>query len=111
MIETVKKHRKKRSDRNHAIYQLSVDNQTYIGVTVVSGSVTKGLWSRLSKHWFRRNDPARAHWKLYQALRKLDCREQAVIQALHIVRGKTQAHKLEREIIRELQPLLNTDIR
>ena len=105
------KHRKKRTDRNHAVYQLTVGKQIYIGVTVVSNGLQKGLWSRLSKHWYRRNDPARAHWHLYKALRKLNCREEAVIQALHVVRGKSAAHKLEREIIRKLSPKLNTDVR
>lgn len=105
------KHRKKRTDRNHAVYQLTIGKQDYIGVTVVSGSVTKGIWDRLSKHWYRRNDPARAHWKLYTALRKLDSREQVVVKVLQVVRGKDAAHEIEREIIRTVKPKLNTDTR
>jgi hypothetical protein len=105
------KQRKKRTDRNHAVYQLTIGKQHYIGVTVVSGSVTKGLWARLSKHWYRRNDPAREHWNLYKALRKLQSREEVVMEVLQIVRGKVQAHELEREIIRKLKPKLNTDVR
>jgi len=105
------KPRKKRSDRNHAVYQLTVGKKIYIGVTVVTGSVTKSLWSRLSKHWYRRNDPARAHWELYKALSKLADRAEAGMVALHVVRGKAAAHGLERELIRKLKPKLNTDVR
>ena len=106
-----KKFRKKRTDRNHAVYQLTVGKRVYIGVTVVTGTVTKSLWSRLSKHWYRRNDPARAHWELYKALSKLAERGEAEMIALHVVRGKSLAHELERELIRKLKPKLNTDVR
>lgn len=104
--------RKKRVDRNHIVYSITIGDRVYIGVTAKTEStVPKSLWSRLSKHWYRRNDPARLHWALYTALRDLTERTEAVIKAEHIVRGKEAAHKLEREIIRELRPQLNTDKR
>jgi predicted GIY-YIG superfamily endonuclease len=104
--------RKKRSDRNHIVYSITVGGDLYVGVTAKTEStVPKSLWSRLSKHWYRRNDPARLHWALYTALRSLTDRSEAVIKVEHIVRGKEAAHKLEREIIRELRPILNTDKR
>lgn len=104
--------RKKRTDRNHIVYSITVGEERYIGVTAKTEStVPKSLWSRLSKHWYRRNDPARLHWALYSALRSLTDRTEAVIKVEHIVRGKEAAHKLERELIRQYRPILNTDKR
>lgn len=104
--------RKKRSDRNHIIYSITIGEDKYIGVTAKTEStIPKSLWSRLSKHWYRRNDPEREHWAIYQAMRGLSDRREAIIRAEHIVRGKTEAHKLERELIRQMRPALNTDKR
>lgn len=104
--------RKKRVDRNHIVYSITIGEQVYIGVTAKTEStVPKSLWSRLSKHWYRRNDPSRLHWGIYTAMRELTDRTEAVIKAEHIVRGKEAAHKLERELIRTMQPMLNTDKR
>jgi len=104
--------RKKRTDRNHIVYSITIGEERYIGVTAKTEStVPKSLWSRLSKHWYRRNDPARLHWALYSALRSLTDRAEAVIKVEHIVRGKEAAHKIERELIRQYRPILNTDKR
>ena len=104
--------RKKRTDRNHIVYSIFIDGAVYIGVTAkTETTVNKSLWSRLSKHWYRRNDPAREHWALYTAMRGLTDRSEAVIRVEHVVRGKEAAHKLERELIRQMRPVLNTDKR
>jgi len=104
--------RKKRTDRNHIVYSIFIDGAVYIGVTAkTETTVNKSLWSRLSKHWYRRNDPAREHWALYTAMRGLTDRSEAVIRVEHVVRGKEAAHKLEREMIRQFRPVLNTDKR
>ena len=104
--------RKKRTDRNHIVYSIFIDGAVYIGVTAkTETTVNKSLWSRLSKHWYRRNDPAREHWALYTAMRGLTDRSEAVIRVEHVVRGKEAAHKLERELIRNMRPVLNTDKR
>ena len=106
------KARRKRVDRNHIVYSITINGALYIGVTAKTEStVPKSLWSRLSKHWYRRNDPARLQWALYSALRSLTERGEAVIKAEHIVRGKVAAHKLERDMIRQYRPVLNTDKR
>mgnify|MGYP002654594198 CR=1 FL=1 len=111
-IVIMKAVRKKRVDRNHIVYSITIDGDLYVGVTAKTEStVPKSLWSRLSKHWYRRNDPARLHWSLYSALRALTDRSEAVIKAEYVVRGKTAAHKLERELIRQYRPVLNTDKR
>ena len=104
--------RKKRTDRNHIVYSIFINGAVYIGVTAkTETTVNKSLWSRLSKHWYRRNDPTRLHWGIYAAMRELSDRSEAIIRAEHIVRGKEAAHKLERELIRKYTPALNTDVR
>lgn len=108
----MEKTRRKRVDRNHIVYSITIGSAVYIGVTAKTEStVPKSLWSRLSKHWYRRNDPSRLHWGIYAAMRELTDRAEAVIKAEHIVRGKVAAHKLERELIRQFRPVLNTDKR
>ena len=104
--------RKKRSDRTHIVYAITVANEVYIGVTARTAStVRKSLWDRMSKHWYRRNEAGKNHWRLYQVLQTLDERSEAVIKELAVIRGKKEAHTHERELIRTLKPTLNTDVR
>ena len=104
--------RKKRSDRTHIVYEIVVNNESYIGVTARTAStVRKSLWDRMSKHWYRRNEAGKNHWRLYQVLQTLDERSEAVIRELAVIRGKSAAHTYERELIRTVKPTLNTDVR
>lgn len=104
--------RKRRSDRNHIVYRLVINGQSYIGVTVKdTHNPRASVQRRVSKHWYRRKDETKGHWSLYQTLAQLDSREEIEFEVLHIVRGKSAAHTLERELIREVQPALNTDTR
>ena len=50
-------------------------------------------------------------WLLCKALRKLDCKEDIVYSVLATIRGKTAAHDYERELIRKIKPVLNSDKR
>lgn len=105
------KKRKRRSDRNHAIYKIVVEGEFYIGVTVVDGTVKASLKRRLGKHWSRsKTDRARWGWKIYKALRRIE-REEAQIELVEVVRGKVAAHKRERELIKLAGPTLNSDVR
>jgi hypothetical protein len=105
------KKRKRRSDRNHAIYKIVVGEEFYIGVTVVDGTVKTSLKRRLGKHWSRsRTDKARWGWKIYKALRRIE-REEAHIELVEVVRGKVAAHKRERDLIKIEAPTLNSDVR
>ncbi|MGL6052631.1 MAG: hypothetical protein ACRC16_22065 [Aeromonas salmonicida] len=104
--------RKPRSDRNHIVYRLVINGQSYIGVTVKdTHNPRASVQRRVSKHWYRRKDETKRHWSLYQVLATLETREEIEFEVLNIVRGKSAAHTLERELIREVQPTLNTDTR
>ena len=94
------------------MYEICVQGESYIGVTARTAStVRKSLWDRMSKHWYRRNEVGKNHWRLYQVLQTLDERSEAVIRELAVIRGKQEAHTYERELIRNMKPALNTDTR
>lgn len=94
------------------MYELTVGKKQYIGVTVKCfHSAAKSLRCRVSKHWYRRMEDGKNHWNLYKEIRKLEDRSQIGQRVVAVIRGKTQAHAFERELIRELKPTLNTDKR
>lgn len=102
--------RKSRSDRKHVIYSVSVNGLEYIGVTYVEkSSVNKSIWRRWRKH-INRALTENKDWALCNAIRQYgpDAFE---VCYYDVVRGKAEAHIRERELIRELKPKLNTDIR
>jgi len=102
--------RKKRTDRNHIIYELRVKSMRYIGVTYVeNANPRKSLQRRWQKHVRRALTENRA-WKLCEAIRKHGA-EAFEVTILEVVRGKVAAHKRERELILATKPKLNTDIR
>lgn len=103
--------RKRRTDRNHIVYRISVNDDAYIGITVVSygGNKARSLKRRWQKHVQRAL--AEDHdWKLSKAIRKHGP-EAFTVELLTVVRGKEAAHNVERELIRTLKPKLNTDTR
>lgn len=103
--------RKKRSDRNHIIYELRVPQGNYIGVTAKTEStVLKSVRARAAKHFYRAKTESK-EWTLCVALRQLTDKNEIEIVVHEIVRGKTEAHKREVEIRRAVKPSLNTDKR
>ena len=103
--------RKKRSDRTHIVYQIAVGRKLYIGVTAKTQStVLKSVRARIAKHFYRAQTES-LNWLLCKELRKLDCKEDIQFAVLATLRGKTQAHAYERELIRKLNPVLNSDKR
>jgi ABC-type uncharacterized transport system ATPase component len=100
--------RKRRSDRNHAIYELycEVTGESYIGLTVVNGTALASVRGRFNRHLSRANTESK-EWNLCEALRKYG-REGFTPYLLEVVRGKTAAHARERELTAEMQPTLNT---
>lgn len=103
--------RKGRSDRTHIIYELNIEGATYIGITFLRDkSVRKSMHKRIGQHWY--NAHTRGYsWRLSKALLGLDTVEDVGYRVLAKVRGKEAAHLMERELIAELEPTLNTDIR
>ena len=103
--------RKKRSDRNHIIYELIVNGLNYIGVTAKTEStVLRSVQVRANKHWYRAQRENK-DWSLCVALRELSSKEQIEIRVHEIVRGKAAAHRREVELRRMIKPVLNTDTR
>jgi predicted GIY-YIG superfamily endonuclease len=98
--------RKKRSDRNHIVYMLTncVTGDYYIGVT--QGSRQRDLKIRVQKH-VRRALTEGKSWTLCDAIRSYGA-ESFVAQELAVVRGKVPAHALERCLIAEHTPALNS---
>ena len=102
--------RRKRTDRTHIIYKIQSGTDFYIGVTAKTEStVLKSVRVRMNKHLYRSRTEDKS-WALYEALRGRgpECFCYSIVA---VVRGKTDAHQLERALIRELRPTLNTDVR
>jgi len=103
--------RKKRTDRNHIIYELRVNGQNYIGVTAkTETTINKSVLARAAKHFYRAKTEGK-QWLLCQALRSLNSKDEIEVLVHEVVRGKAAAHRREVELRRQLQPILNTDTR
>lgn len=102
--------KRKLANRSHIVYELVVGDHSYIGVTVVENrSPKKSLARRWRKHVQRAYAENRG-WKLCDAIRSYgpDAFEMTIL-AVH--KNKASAHDMERDMIREYCPDLNTDVR
>ena len=103
--------RKKRTDRNHIIYELVVPAGNYIGVTAkTETTVLKSVRARAAKHFYRAKKEGK-DWTLCVALRELESKDCIEIRIHAIIRGKAEAHRAEVQIRRAVKPNLNTDTR
>ena len=103
--------RAKRNDRNHIIYTIVGPKGSYIGVTAKTEStVLKSVRSRIAKHWYRAKTETKT-WALCELLRAYASKDDIDVRVIEIVRGKAEAHKRERELIRMEKPFYNTDKR
>ena len=110
MVEMKKTPRKKRSDRRHVIYKLEVAGEFYIGLTVFDRTPTRSVERRFQKHVSRAKVETGKKWALCKAIRSHGS-ESFTLTPLKTIRGKAEAHTVERKLIMKLKPALNTDIR
>jgi hypothetical protein len=97
--------RKKRNDRNYVLYRVTADGQDYIGLTVAIGrAFLRSVKVRLQKHQSRAKCENKS-WAFCEALRVA---ENVQYEVLEVVRGRKAAYQLERELIAEYNPSLNT---
>lgn len=100
--------RKKRSDRNHIIYQItnSVTTEIYIGITQCLGrAYLRSIKKRFSQHVSRAFNQD-LNWSLCNSIRSYGP-DAFRIEIIKVVRGKAEAHKEEVQLIKELHPQLN----
>ena len=103
--------RKKRTDRNHIIYELRINGLNYIGVTAkTETTINKSVLARAAKHFYRAKKESK-NWLLCEALRELKDKSEIEVLVHEVIRGKAAAHKREVELRRQLRPTLNTDVR
>jgi hypothetical protein len=110
-MDTKNTPRKKRTDRNHIIYELRVAGGNYIGVTAkTETTINKSVLARAAKHFYRAKKESK-DWALCHALRTLSDKSEIEVYIHEVVRGKAAAHRREVALRRELCPTLNTDTR
>ena len=104
----MKTNRKRRSDRNHALYVITntVTNEQYLGLTAINSTVKRSLKRRMQKHLQRAMVEDKA-WGLCDSLRTHGAIA-FTYGLLEIIRGKKQAHARETELIKLFKPKLNT---
>ena len=99
--------RKARSDRKHAVYMLANTNtgEFYIGITVCGQQLKKALKIRWQKH-VRRAVTENKNWALCRNIREHGANA-FEMEVIGVVRGRKDAHVMERGLIAELCPALN----
>jgi hypothetical protein len=107
-MEVKKPSRKLRQDCNHAVYTITnqVTGDYYIGITMCSGSIKQALKVRFQKHVRRALTEGKV-WALCNSIREYGS-EMHVVEFVEKVRGRKPAHALERELIRQYAPALNS---
>ena len=108
MTDTLPPKRKRRSDRNHAIYVITntESGELFFGLAVLNYDVKVALKRRIQKH-VQRATAEDKDWGLCKSIREYGS-EAFTFGLLEVVRGKSAAHIRELEYIRAYHPVLNT---
>jgi len=108
-MATTNTNRKKRSDRNHVIYELvnTITGASYLGITAAIGRrFNYSAVLRFQKHCSRARRENKG-WKLYADMREYGTDVYDVF-VLDVVRGKKAAHQLEVKLLKEFKYELNS---
>lgn len=101
--------RKKRSDRNHVIYQITCNetNDVYIGLTVAVGrAFLNSVKVRLQKHLSAAKCDGK-DWVFSEFIRS-NPTSTFTYEVVDVIRGRKPAHEYERGLIAFFEPSLNT---
>jgi len=102
--------RRVRNDRNHIVYSLrNIETGLfYIGISAIIGQARKKtLNERFRRHLSRAKNENKT-WALHEALRAHPDVKSWEKVVLAVVRGRKNAHQLERSFIDDYEPELNT---
>lgn len=100
-------YKKRRTDRNHVIYQLTCEDTGKIYIGITAARFPSDLMRTTQYRWLQHCYKAMNHgatWPLHEAIREFDNWTYAVLE---VVRGKIPCHARERELIAKFQPELN----
>jgi predicted GIY-YIG superfamily endonuclease len=101
--------RKKRSDRNHVIYEIvnTSNGKSYIGITAAVGRrYNYSAVLRFQKHQSRARKENK-EWALYIDMRENDPSVYELF-IVDVVRGKALAHQIETKLLKEFEYELNS---
>ena len=100
-------------ERQHIVYELTVEGCKYIGTTNVEEQlgIEGSLARRVAKHWYRLKDTKRNEWTLYKAIKRA-CSSKHDIErtVLAVCANKAEAHSVETQLIAQRKPALNSDV-
>ena len=108
----MKTRRTPRADCNYIIYE-AVDErgQNYIGITrKTEATVARSIKERWRRHLSRARNENRL-WALYVYLKTGGLELEWQHRVLEVVRGRKAAYAREREIVKALEPTLNSQYR
>jgi predicted GNAT family acetyltransferase len=101
--------RKKRSDRNHVIYEIvnTLTGASYLGVTAAIGRrFNYSVVLRFQKHQSRARKENKS-WALYIDMKENDP-DVYELFIVDVVRGKALAHQIETKLLKQFQYELNS---
>jgi predicted GIY-YIG superfamily endonuclease len=101
--------RKKRSDRNHVIYEIvnTSNGKSYIGITAAVGRrYNYSAVLRFQKHQSRARKENK-EWALYIDMRENDPSVYELF-IVDVVRGKALAHQIETKLLKKFEYELNS---